>query len=332
MGDDLLATRLDRPLLVVEVSGGSLDGLRFPLGPTELTHGVAIGRNPECLIRFDATRDRAVSGSHALLESRDGRFFVRDLGSANGLFVDGKRVGDQSCEIQSGTRIRLGESGPVLRAMVPGEPLAHATTELGTTATPDPGTPPTEVPGRDRPPGARTQILLDQVAERVAAGAAATRRRLLFALGALGVLLVAGGGVGAWYLAQDRKAVARIEEGARQAREAMERERAADRKRIDEALAAARAARDELDRQKRAYDELKRQLEQKTDETERAALQARIEEQAKKITTVRKDARAKGRALRDEARKLREKGRAAAGEAADEMTDEELEALGADDE
>lgn len=54
----------------------------------------------------------AVSEQHAQLVVEDGRWWLRDVGSTNGLIVDGRRVREVS--IEAGTRVRFGPTGPVL--------------------------------------------------------------------------------------------------------------------------------------------------------------------------------------------------------------------------
>jgi pSer/pThr/pTyr-binding forkhead associated (FHA) protein len=49
-----------------------------------------LGRNPACDLRIDNPR---VSGEHASLHWVDDRWELRDLGSRNGTFVDGRRLG-----------------------------------------------------------------------------------------------------------------------------------------------------------------------------------------------------------------------------------------------
>ncbi|PIV67276.1 MAG: phosphopeptide-binding protein, partial [Nitrospirae bacterium CG01_land_8_20_14_3_00_44_22] len=50
---------------------------------------VTIGRNPGNDIHID---NLAISGFHAKLINRGGRFFIEDLNSTNGTFVNGKRI------------------------------------------------------------------------------------------------------------------------------------------------------------------------------------------------------------------------------------------------
>jgi hypothetical protein len=72
--------------LVLVDPGDSLlyPGTLFPLQPITL-----VGRIPECTVVLD---ELFVSGEHAELTLRQGRWWVRDLGSTNGTFVNGTEV------------------------------------------------------------------------------------------------------------------------------------------------------------------------------------------------------------------------------------------------
>jgi pSer/pThr/pTyr-binding forkhead associated (FHA) protein len=50
-----------------------------------------VGRDPDCDVVLSS---RSVSRKHAIVEKRGAVWFARDLGSANGLFVEGKRVSE----------------------------------------------------------------------------------------------------------------------------------------------------------------------------------------------------------------------------------------------
>lgn len=50
--------------------------------------------------------DPAVSGRHFQIEERGSEFYVRDLGSSNGTFLNGREV--ESAKLQTGDRIRAG--------------------------------------------------------------------------------------------------------------------------------------------------------------------------------------------------------------------------------
>ncbi|GAC1394126.1 MAG: hypothetical protein NVSMB47_02660 [Polyangiales bacterium] len=71
----------------------------------DLREGVTrIGRSDTCAITID---DSAISREHAEIVVRDGRAFLRDLGSRNGVRIDGARVYEE-IELRSGDRIGVG--------------------------------------------------------------------------------------------------------------------------------------------------------------------------------------------------------------------------------
>jgi serine phosphatase RsbU (regulator of sigma subunit)/pSer/pThr/pTyr-binding forkhead associated (FHA) protein len=65
--------------------GASADSL-FPLGSRRET---IIGRDPTCDVVF---RERTISRRHARIVQREGRFFIEDLQSINGVEVNGRRI------------------------------------------------------------------------------------------------------------------------------------------------------------------------------------------------------------------------------------------------
>jgi predicted Zn finger-like uncharacterized protein len=64
---------------------------------------VTIGRQSADIL----LNDRETSRQHAAFEVRDGHFFVQDLGSRNGTYVDGQRI-DGEREISDKSEFRLG--------------------------------------------------------------------------------------------------------------------------------------------------------------------------------------------------------------------------------
>jgi signal transduction histidine kinase len=64
-----------------------------------------IGRDPECEV---ALRDPGISRHHARLDCQNGRCVLKDLGSANGTFVNGMRIKD--ADVQVGDQIRVGNT------------------------------------------------------------------------------------------------------------------------------------------------------------------------------------------------------------------------------
>jgi diguanylate cyclase (GGDEF)-like protein len=87
-----------RPYLLV-LSGPQL-GEIFPLDPER---EIVLGRDPACEIRL---RDTGVSRRHAGIVASPAGARMRDLGSTNGIFVEGSRVAD--CELLDGQRVQMG--------------------------------------------------------------------------------------------------------------------------------------------------------------------------------------------------------------------------------
>ena len=76
-------------------------GSQFDLGE-ELT----VGRADGCRIRLD---DSFTSQLHARVFSRDGQFFVEDLGSTNGTFVNGSKIATPM-PLRRGDRLKIGKT------------------------------------------------------------------------------------------------------------------------------------------------------------------------------------------------------------------------------
>ncbi|MFZ1430223.1 MAG: trypsin-like peptidase domain-containing protein [Geminicoccaceae bacterium] len=75
---------------------------------------LSIGRDPSSNVVYDAIKDDLVSRRHALIEvAREPKlaFIITDRGSANGTFVNGRRL-TGSTEIGLGDRVTLGQDGP----------------------------------------------------------------------------------------------------------------------------------------------------------------------------------------------------------------------------
>lgn len=66
---------------------------------------VTIGRMGECGIVIDY--DKSVSSRHCKIAVQNGRFYITDLNSSNGTFIDGKKV-QSKVEIVSGNLLRMG--------------------------------------------------------------------------------------------------------------------------------------------------------------------------------------------------------------------------------
>ena len=70
-------------------------------GPT-----ISIGRASDCSIPI---KDRYLSRRHAEIISSDGHWILKDLGSANGTYLNGSRV-ERELRLHAGDRIRLGDT------------------------------------------------------------------------------------------------------------------------------------------------------------------------------------------------------------------------------
>lgn len=90
-----------------------------------------VGRSRMCNLRIDG---RAVSGEHAIVWWQDNGWFVRDLGSTNGTFVDGQPLdpGEQR-PVGPGSTIGFGEPDGGYQLLEASDPGAHAIEASGTT-------------------------------------------------------------------------------------------------------------------------------------------------------------------------------------------------------
>ncbi|HEY3067052.1 MAG TPA: type VI secretion protein IcmF/TssM N-terminal domain-containing protein [Methylomirabilota bacterium] len=72
---------------------------------------IRIGRKTDNDLRFDAERDREVSGYHAEVYREGSVFFLRDLRSTNGTYLNARRI-DEPTPIADGDIIQLSARGP----------------------------------------------------------------------------------------------------------------------------------------------------------------------------------------------------------------------------
>lgn len=78
---------------------------------------ILVGRHPSAHVRFHPEHDLLVSACHAVITRRGDRWFLRDLESRNGTFLNGNRVGAE-VELQGDDRIAFGAQGPVVEFRV----------------------------------------------------------------------------------------------------------------------------------------------------------------------------------------------------------------------
>lgn len=84
------------------VTAGPLRGTTVPL----TTSSILIGRAPSCTLVLD---DDYSSSRHARIFPQHGSWFVEDLGSTNGTYVEEQRI-SQVTPLGPGTRVRIGQS------------------------------------------------------------------------------------------------------------------------------------------------------------------------------------------------------------------------------
>ena len=89
--------------ILIGVSG-PVEGKQFSVKK----HGLLIGRNPKNDLVIP--QDVQVSGSHAYLRYDKGGLFIIDRNSRNGTFVNENKLTDTGCVLNSGDRIRVGNS------------------------------------------------------------------------------------------------------------------------------------------------------------------------------------------------------------------------------
>ena len=90
-------------VLVLHILQGPDRGKKFEL---PIDEPQLIGRSSESLPLTDGT----VSRRHAELTPNDGRWYLRDLESSNGTFINGERIGHDPVELSPGDQIRCGST------------------------------------------------------------------------------------------------------------------------------------------------------------------------------------------------------------------------------
>jgi hypothetical protein len=83
-----------------------------------------LGRHPSCDVRVD---DGHVSGEHASLHWVESRWELRDLGSRNGTFLEGRRLAPgERVALEAGQSFLLGNGGVQFQLIEAGPPAARA--------------------------------------------------------------------------------------------------------------------------------------------------------------------------------------------------------------
>jgi len=96
------------PVLRITILSGSSGKKEFTF-----TKPFCIGRDENCEIPL---QDKCVSRTHAEVFLREGQWWIRDLSSANGTYVEGKRI--DRFPLVRPAKIELGHEGPILLASI----------------------------------------------------------------------------------------------------------------------------------------------------------------------------------------------------------------------
>ncbi|MDO5746249.1 MAG: FHA domain-containing protein [Actinomycetaceae bacterium] len=84
------------------VTAGPLTGTTMPLGSAP----IIVGRAPSCTLVLD---DTYASSQHARFYKHDDQWYLEDMNSTNGTFVDGERMVSPR-EIGIGIQVRIGQT------------------------------------------------------------------------------------------------------------------------------------------------------------------------------------------------------------------------------
>ena len=88
-------------------------------------HSLVIGRHESCHIRMSAD---VISKRHAEIYPEQNQWFVRDLESTNGTFLNGERI--QNAPVPEKAEIKIAHDGPVLRVELEGTPVVDENADL----------------------------------------------------------------------------------------------------------------------------------------------------------------------------------------------------------
>lgn len=98
--------------LVVDHLRGSRRGARQVFAPGTR---VRFGRHPACEVAFHPRRDLDASSRHAELVPAGASYVLRDVGSSNGTFVDGRACAEVPVPAGAPIEVGFGPGGPLVR-------------------------------------------------------------------------------------------------------------------------------------------------------------------------------------------------------------------------
>ena len=119
-----------------------------------------IGRDPTCELRI---QDSHVSRFHAEAMLQGDVWWVRDLGSTNGLILNGHRV--EQSQLQDGDRLQLGGGGPLLSVILPPTPFRR-TEAPSTVRAPVPSGPNAPPPPAPREQSGSAELSLSEIEDK----------------------------------------------------------------------------------------------------------------------------------------------------------------------
>jgi hypothetical protein len=130
------------------ISFSHLDGPREGTAESFDATEVLLGRAPSNQIRFPADQFPTVSNRHAAVRFEKNAWWLFDLDSTNGTFINKKRV--RKSALATGDVIQLGEDGPRLGVALPGDELVR--TVVASSARADAPSVARRIPTRTRGP------------------------------------------------------------------------------------------------------------------------------------------------------------------------------------
>lgn len=181
---------------------------------------IRIGRQPDNDLKFDPQKDASVSGYHAEIYQEGDEFFVKDLQSRNGTFLNSRKIVEPVC-LKEGDILQFSARGPKIvfssknPALEGGTAVFQPEDSTGVSAAEE--KPGTSLIRASLVPVAVGSLLLVAL---VGAGYYLGLSWWALLLAAALAVLLAGGGYLGWRYWKRRKALREQQEGAHQEREA----------------------------------------------------------------------------------------------------------------